>query len=87
MDQAAKLLDIALAGGGEHGAGSEEQQALEQRMVDHMQQRRREGERRRRSHAVRLKGKREAKADEDDADVLDRAVGEQPLKIALHERH
>ena len=31
MDEAAEVLHVALAGGGEHGAGAEEQQALEQR--------------------------------------------------------
>ena len=36
-------------------------------------------------HAVGLEGEREAQADEDDADVLDRAVGEQPLEVALHQ--
>ena len=33
-----------------------------------------------------LKREREAEADEDDADVLDRVIGEQPLQIVLHQR-
>ena len=60
VDQAAEMLHVALAGRGEHGAGAEEQQALEQRVVEHVEQRRGEGERRRRSHAVGLKGERQA---------------------------
>ena len=68
-----------------HGAGAEEQQALEQRVIEDVEQRRGERERRRGRHAVGLEGEREAEADEDDADVLDRAVGEQPLEVALHE--
>ena len=47
VDQAAELLHVALAGGGEHRAGAEEQQALEQRMVEHVKQRRGQRQRRR----------------------------------------
>ena len=41
---------------------------------------------RRRASALALKGERQAEADEDDADILDRAVGEQPLEVVLHQR-
>ena len=37
-------------------------------------------------HAVGLEGERQAEADEDDADVLDRVIGEQALQIVLHQR-
>ena len=37
-------------------------------------------------HAIGLEGQRQPQADEDDADVLDRAVGEQALQVALHQR-
>ena len=37
-------------------------------------------------HAIRLKGQRQPKPDEDNADILHRVVGEQPLEIVLHER-
>ena len=56
----------------QHGAGAEEQQALEQRMVEHVEQRRGQRERRGRRHAVGEERQRQAEADEDDADVLDR---------------
>ena len=71
---------------GEHGAGAEEQQALEQRVIEHMQQRRGEGERRRPRHAIRLEGERQAEAHDDDADILDAVVGEQALQVVLHQR-
>ena len=86
VDEAAEMLHVALAGRGQHGAGAEEQQALEQRMIEDVEQRGGEGERRGGRHAVRLEGEREAEADEDDADILDRVIGEQPLQIVLHQR-
>src|SRR5580693_853182 len=45
-DEAAQMLHVALAGAGEHGAGAEEQQALEHRMVEHVEEPGRHGERR-----------------------------------------
>src|SRR3974390_1129367 len=36
-------------------------------------------------HAVSLEGEAEAKSDEDDADILHRVIGEQPLEIMLHQ--
>ena len=35
---------------------------------------------------MRLEGQRQPKADEDDADILHRVIGEQPLEIVLHQR-
>ena len=52
MDEAAEVLHVALAGRGEHGAGAEEQQALEDRMIEHMKQRGGQRERRRQLHAA-----------------------------------
>ena len=49
VDEAAEMLHVALAGRGEHRAGAEEQQALEHRMVEHVQQAGGERERRRRT--------------------------------------
>ena len=40
MDQPAQALHVALAGGGEHRAGAEEQQALEHRVIEDVEQRR-----------------------------------------------
>ena len=72
VDEAAEMLHVALAGGGEHGAGAKEQQALEQGVVEHVEQRGGQRQRRRRRHAVGLEGERQAEPDEDDADILDR---------------
>ena len=41
VDQAAEALHVALAGRGQHRAGAEEQHALEQRVVEDVEQRRR----------------------------------------------
>ena len=55
-------------------------------MVEHVKQRRRERQRRRPGQAVGLERDRQAQTDEDDADVLDRVIGEQPLQIVFHQR-
>ena len=86
MDEAAEMLHVALAGRGQHGAGAEEQQALEEAVVEDMEQRRGQRQRRGGRHAVRRERERQAEADEDDADILDGVVGEQPLEVVLHQR-
>ena len=86
MDEAAEALHVALAGRGEHRAGAEEQQTLEDRMVEDVQEAGGERERRRQRHAVGLERERKAEPDEDDPDVLHRVVREQPLEVVLHER-
>jgi hypothetical protein len=55
-------------------------------VVEDVQQRRRESESSRPAEAVDLKSKREPEADEDDADILHRVIGKQPLQIVLHQR-
>ena len=50
-----------------------------------MEQRGGQRERRRPLHVVRLECEREAEADEDDADILDRVIGEQALEVVLHQ--
>ena len=40
MNEPAEVLHVALAGRDQHGAGTEEQQALEHRMIEHVKQRR-----------------------------------------------
>ena len=37
-------------------------------------------------HAMGLEREREPEADEDDPDILDRVIGEQPLEVMLHQR-
>jgi hypothetical protein len=55
-------------------------------MVEGVEKCRGERQRRRRLHAVRREGERQPEADEDDADVLDRVIGEQTLQVVLHQR-
>ena len=74
VDEAAEMLHVALAGRGQHRAGAEEQQALEDHVVEHVQEPGGERERRRRHHAEGLEGERKAEPDEDDPDVLDRVI-------------
>ncbi len=80
------MLHVAFAGRGVDRAGAEEQQALEQRVIEDVKERGGESERRGERHAVRLERQREPEPDEDDADILDRVIGEQPLEIVLHQR-
>ena len=49
VDQAAEMLHVAFAGRVQHRAGAEEQQALEDRMIEHVQERGGERQRRRRA--------------------------------------
>ena len=86
VDQAAEMLHVALAGRGQHRAGAEEQQALEHRVVEDVEQRRGQRQRRGGVQAVGDERQRQAEADEDDADVLHRVVGEQALQVMLHQR-
>ena len=86
MDEATQALHVPLVGGGQHGAGSEKQQALEDRVVEDVKQRGGERKRRRPAHRVGLKSECKPEADVDDADVLDRVVGEQTLQVVLHQR-
>ena len=85
MDEAPEVLHVALPGAGQHRPGAEKQQALEDRMIEHMQQAGGERERSRPCHAVCLEGEREAEADENDPDVFHGVIREQPLEVVLHE--
>ena len=80
------MLHVAFAGRGQHRAGAEEQQALEQGVVEHVQQRGGQRQRCGKQHAVCLEGECKSETDEDDADVLDRMIGQQPFEIVLHQR-
>ncbi len=83
MDQAAEAPEVALAGRMQHRAGAEEQQALHERVIEAVIQQRDQGERAEGVHADAEEHDREPEAGEDDADVLDRGVGEQPLHVGL----
>jgi hypothetical protein len=80
------MLLVALAGRCQERAGPEEEQSLEDRVVEDVEQPGGERERRARSDAIRLEGQREAEPDEDDADILDRVIGEQAFQVMLHQR-
>ena len=84
MDQPAEFAQRALARGMQHRAGGEEQQALEVGVVDAVVERGGERERSQGAHAVGLEDDGESDADQDEADVLDRGIGEQALHVALH---
>src|SRR6184192_4406350 len=86
MYEAAELLHVALAGRRQHGAGPEEQQALEDAVIEDVEQRRGHGDRRGGPHVMRREGEGETKPDEDDADILHSVVGEQALEVVLHQR-
>lgn len=86
MDQASQALHVALAGRDQNRAGTEEQQALEYRVVKHVKQCGGERQRRRPTDVVGAERERQTKPDEDDADVLDGVISEQPFDVVLHER-
>jgi len=67
----------------QHGAGAQEQQALEEGVAGHVVQRRRQRQRRHRLHAVGREQHRQPDGREQQADVLDRRIGQQPLHVDL----
>ena len=69
----------------QHGTGAEEEQPLEERVVPHVEQRPRERQSAPGRAAVLDRHQREAETDQDDADVLDAVIGEQPLQVMLAE--
>ena len=86
MDQPAQPVKIAQAGGIQHRPRRHEQQALERHVVEDVKQRRREGQSPGRHHAIGAERQRQAKCCKDHADVLDRAVGQGALEVALQHR-
>ena len=79
------MLHVTLSRRHQNSPGAEEEQALEQAVIEYVEQRGCQRQRRGGRHVVRRKGEREAEADEDDADILDGVVGEQPLEVVLHQ--
>ena len=84
VDQAAESSQAALARGVQHRAGAQEQQRLEERVVQAVVQGRGERQGGERGHAEAAKQQREAEPGDDQADVLDRRVGQQALHVGLH---
>ena len=85
-EQPAEVIEIEAAGGPLQRTRTEEQQGLEDGVVGDMQQRRRKRDRGPRGVAGLGEQQRRAEAERDDADILDRAVGQQPLQLMLDER-
>ncbi len=70
-----------------HGAGGEKQQALEDRVIEHVQQPGGKTDDTRAAVMPVAKPKHTgADAEQDDPDVLDAVIGEQPLQIVLRQR-
>ena len=84
VDQAAELAEAALVRRVQDGPGGEEQQALEERMIEHVIEHRSKRDRGELRLAVGGEQHGEAESRHDDADVLDRRVGKQALHVRLH---
>ena len=80
------MLHVAGTRRVQDSASAEEQQALEDRVIEDMEQRGCQCQRRGPGHSVCLEGERQSQADEDDTDVFDSVIGEQALQIVLHQR-
>jgi len=65
-------------------ARAEKEQALEQRVVERVQQGARDAAQRDELVARGFAQRGDAESDEDDADVLDRGVGQQAFHVVLH---
>ncbi len=84
--QPAETVEIEGAHRALEGARRQEQQRLEHRVVEDVEERRRERDRRPGRLAVGGEEDRGAEAERDDPDVLDRVKGQQPLQVVLHQR-
>ena len=84
--QTAEPIEITQPGRPEHRPGAQEQEALEDSVIERVEEGRREGHRRERRLSVRRKKHRRSEPEEDDPDVLDAAEREQALEIVLHDR-
>ncbi len=69
-----------------HGAGSKEQEALEDRVVEHMQQPGGKANDRERRYVSREPKHAGTDAEQDNPDILDAVIGKQPLQIVLRQR-
>ena len=69
-----------------HASGAEKQQALEHRVIQHVRQTGGDRHGRQFGPPVRQRQHRRAQSEHDDPGILDRAVREKPLEIALRQR-
>ena len=79
------MLHVALAGGGEDRSRAKEQKALEQRMIEYVQQCGGERQSGGPAHSISLERKTQTEPDENDADILHSVIGEQSLQVVLHQ--
>ena len=86
VDQAPEALDLP----GPHRAvdrpGAEEQEGLEHGVIDHVEQRRTQSQDDDRVGTRAAARQRDPQSEQDDPDVLDAVVREQPFEIVLHQR-
>ena len=69
----------------EHRPGAEEQQALEEGMVEHVEQRAGKAEDREAGLSKGQSQEADAETQGDDPDVLDAVVGQQPFEVVLRQ--
>jgi hypothetical protein len=86
MNEPAQMLHVALACRRQYCAGAEEQETLENRMVEYMQEARRERQCHRPTHVIGPELEREAKPNEDNPDILHGMISEKAFEVVLHER-
>ena len=86
MDQSAETGQIAGSGGAGHGAGAQEEQALEDGMIEDVQQGGSEGECRDSRHSAVAEGHGQSEAGYHDANIFDGRIGEQPFDVLLDNR-
>src|SRR6516164_10844037 len=84
MDQPTELAKAALLGRVQHRSRGEKEQALEERVIERVIERRGERDRGEQRLIVALEENRQPDSRDDDADVLDRRIGEEPLHVGLH---
>ncbi len=86
LQQPAEAVNLLRARAMHHRAGAKEQQALEQGVIEHMQQRAAKAQhhqhRRTRAHAQQS----DAQPQRNDADVFDAVIRQQPLQVVLGQR-
>ena len=67
----------------QHAARALEKQALEEAVIEHVQERARVAQGRHRGIAISASEQANPDPEGDDADVLDAVIGEQPLEVVL----
>src|SRR5207244_6109694 len=83
LRETSQVVDVAAVGRVDDGAGTQEEQRLEEGMVPDVQQAPSEAENHPISTPQRTADEGQAEADHDDADVLDAVVGQETLDIML----